>query len=201
MVREVFDFGSSARLSFAIIIIIIAAWLIAELDEAPQQVSEGLCVHLLAGWLDWMVSVMSAVPPQHLYMGMTRGVRWSDALIHSAPQRDAALFLSLTVKINSECLARCVTDGVQSSFLMGRRCCAESQCEPVVWLVFGAGSLGVQPHRGSASGASQTPRWSWKEADTVPCCDELQTTTTTTILIIIIIYMQIRQKKEIKINK
>ncbi len=122
-------------------------------------------------------------------MGMTRGVRF-------APQRDAALFLSLTVKINSECLARCVTDGVQYSCLVGRRCCAESQCELVVWLVFGAGSLGVQPHRRSASGASQTPRWSWKEADTILCCDESQTSSTTTIIIlIIIIYMQIRQKK------
>ncbi len=61
MVWEILHFGSSAKLGFAIIIIITAG-LITELDEAPQRVSEGLCVRLLAGRLDWMVSVMSAVP-------------------------------------------------------------------------------------------------------------------------------------------
>ncbi len=210
MVREVFDFGSSARLSFAIIIIINrslthrrARWSTSELDEAPQQVSEGLCVHLLTGrlgldWCRWWVLSLHSICIWE-WPAESGGATISFILPHS---ETLLYFLSLTVKINSECLARCVTDGFSPAFSWDGAVVLRASVNRLSGWCLVAGSLGVSltedQHQGlrrPLGGAGRRPTPSRAVMSHKP-----QQQRPILIIIIILIYMQIRQKMKLKQN-
>ncbi len=143
----------------------------------------GLSVQFLTGLLSWIV--LGGVPPHNILYGNDQ---WCQVVWHSH-----SLLAQVKHSYCSEMLlyfSHSQRRSIEKASLGGWRMefssasCGTADSRSVgdvlrarvnlVWIVSGAGPLGGQPHRGSASGASQATCWSWKEADAILCCGELE---------------------------